>query len=408
MSFRILDERCPTVLVGGIKISIPDKFIEEYIKDANPNQTVYFYDNYRVVGDEGSFLGQALSLSEDENILAVSQVVDPIVNVFNANTGNVIGNMIESPSGVLDEDQFGVAVSLNSDGSILAVGASESPTNNGSVFTYRLVNNIWTQFGGTLTGDGANGRFGYSLAINQDNILLVGQPRDDSVILYELVNDTWTQIEKISNPGTAGEFGTSVSIAKTGLRFVVGDPVNQRIHAYTDNAGTFDIVSYTETQPDSLSFGFSCSISPNGQNLVVGAPNSLGSRGGLNFGMFAVFELGVSTTTVVFDLISNVFGQAGGAFLGISVGIIDTGLTIASAPGVPSSPFPGEVFLYSNVNGFMQEDTITLSGFENEENGDTYGSAVALGEGKLAITAKTFGDNNDSGSFNVKYLVDLI
>ena len=75
-------------------------------------------------------------------------------------------------------DHFGHVVSLSSDGSILAIGAHLNDYGNktdvGKVQVYKFdeIENIWTQIGNDIRGHDNNDLFGNSISLNSDGSIL--------------------------------------------------------------------------------------------------------------------------------------------------------------------------------------------------------------------------------------------
>ena len=102
-------------------------------------------------------------------------------------------------------DLSGHSVSLNSDGTILAVGATGndgSGSNAGHVRVYRWSGASWDQMGGDIDGEAAGDWSGYSVALSSDGtILAIGASRNDAtainaghVRVWQYSSDQWTQL----------------------------------------------------------------------------------------------------------------------------------------------------------------------------------------------------------------------
>jgi len=136
------------------------------------------------VGDESGF---SVSLSSNGNMLAVGAVGN------NDNTGHV--RVYEKISGTWTQigadidgeavgDESGVSVSLSSNGSVVAIGASDNDGENGSdsghVRVYKYISGIWTQVGSDLDGEAANDFSSYSLSLSSNgSIVAIGAPLND-------------------------------------------------------------------------------------------------------------------------------------------------------------------------------------------------------------------------------------
>ena len=110
------------------------------------------------------------------------------------------------------EDSFGKSVSLNSDGTIVAVGANQNDGTDGvnnkgqaKVFQYNSSSNSWSQVGQTIYGDSTNDELGICVDINSTgDVIGIGARFDEadpssseyynnSGSKFQLIN-TWTQM----------------------------------------------------------------------------------------------------------------------------------------------------------------------------------------------------------------------
>ena len=129
----------------------------------------------------GDKFGQSLSLNSDGSILAVgadryqddfdeSQVV---VYRFNTAAG-VWQQMGQTLDGEFPNDSIGWSVELSVDGTILATGAQEYDNDNGSnagrvyVWKFDQTSGFWEPKGSVLDGILAGGRFGFQVSLSSD------------------------------------------------------------------------------------------------------------------------------------------------------------------------------------------------------------------------------------------------
>jgi len=124
------------------------------------------------------------------------------------------------------ESVLGSDIALNSDGSILAVGAQGKDSGRGQVRVYQLSNNnVWSQLGSNLDGLEEGDQFGASIELSADGfVLVIGSPRHESnglvssgeVATYRYSNSTWTQLGSRLGGEFAGDrFGIDVSSETT-------------------------------------------------------------------------------------------------------------------------------------------------------------------------------------------------
>jgi len=71
-------------------------------------------------------------------------------SALQAQTWSQIGSDID---GEMAYDNSGSAISLSSDGTIIAIGAYGNTSNQGHVRVYQNINNTWTQIGDDIDGE---------------------------------------------------------------------------------------------------------------------------------------------------------------------------------------------------------------------------------------------------------------
>ena len=229
--------------------------------------------------DAGDHFGSSVSLSSDGNTLAVGAI-----NEGSKATGigaDDEGDNLKSQAGAVyvfsrsgsgakwtqqayvkasntdRYDWFGYSVSLSRDGNTLAVGAPNESSNAkgiigadegdnskfgaGAVYVFSRSDTTWNQqaYVKASNTDEFN-CFGYSVSLSRDgNTLAVGAISEDSnatddddnliggagaVYVFSRSDTTWTQQEhvKASNPGVYDNFGYSVSLSSDGNTLAVG------------------------------------------------------------------------------------------------------------------------------------------------------------------------------------------
>ena len=136
-----------------------------------------------------------------------------------------------------DDSYFGYSVSISGDGNTAIVGAfydnNGKGINAGSAYIYTRSCSTWTQQSKLLASDGAAGdNFGNSVSISGDgNTAIIGAYYDDdkgsdsgSAYIYTRSGSTWNQQAKVvASDGTSNDiFGYSVSISGDGNTVIVG------------------------------------------------------------------------------------------------------------------------------------------------------------------------------------------
>ncbi len=219
-------------------------------------------------GDESGF---SVSLNTAGNIVAVGTPFGDLIGndnvgelkVYENNGGNwsLIGAVIKGNNA---DDRLGGAVSLNADGTIVAVSAPFSDngglSNTGSVRIFQNNGGIWTQIGNVINGTIADQFFGSSISLSNDGtVLAVGAPGDldttnniteGELKIYKNESGTWTQIgNTITGAAVGNLFGVSVNLNADGTIVAVGAPRNSengfaagKVSVYRNESNTWTLI----------------------------------------------------------------------------------------------------------------------------------------------------------------------
>jgi hypothetical protein len=234
-----------TVQVGACHVfSLPSKTLLTTINNSD--------------GDYTSF-GSAISLSGDGTTLAVGAPEAVYnrrgnVNIYNAATGTLL-RTITSPNPV-DDNQFGYSVSMNYDGTLLAV--SEVYAGDGIVYLFNASNGLLLR---TFPNPNPNPnayQFGQSVALSRDgSTLIVGSffGSGNSGYMYFFTTNSSTAVKSIPLPGIPenpnpplGGFGSYVGVSYDGKRIVTGAP-SMGINDFSsgdDYTGRFYIYNFAD------------------------------------------------------------------------------------------------------------------------------------------------------------------
>jgi len=247
---------------------------------------------------EFDLFGSSVSLSSDGSILAIGA---PGTDGNGHNAGRVrvyknqngtwtqIGADID---GEADYNYSGRTVSLSSDGSVIAIGASgnsENGTEAGHVRVYKNQNGTWTQIGLDIDGKNAQEYFGSSVSLSADgSIVAIGascyhktQNNNGYVSVYKNVNGVWTQLgQDIDGEAAKDYFGNSVSLSSDGSILAVGAMYNDgtgtdagHVRVYKNTADIWtQIGADIDGKTENNNFGRSVSLSSDGSVLAIGVP----------------------------------------------------------------------------------------------------------------------------------------
>ncbi len=222
----------------------------------------------------GSYFGGSLSLNENGTMLAVGASRE---NDFNGagyvyTLSNDKWTLLQPVlSGIDSEARFGTSMSLNAKGTMLAIGApfaTENSVQMGIVYLYALSDGEWTpqqKFSNTF-----GGLFGTSVSLNaKGNILAIGASDKSYVDVYTLSNGEWIN-QILFGPSS---FGTSVSLNADGSMLAVGAPIERKVYLYTLSNDKWTLLQPELTHTDSKArFGDRVNLSADGSTLVVAAP----------------------------------------------------------------------------------------------------------------------------------------
>ena len=272
---------------------------------------------------DGQTFGSKLAISKDGGVMAVAAVNDGLadenwsseqdnglyrsgaVYLYRKVNGDWQFETLLQASNRERRDAFGESVSLNQDGSVLAVGAynedglidnpdSNASEDSGAVYIYRYKNNLWSFENYLKASNGnADDLFGAEVALDAEgNTLAVSArgkegsagnsaPGAGAVYVFEWADSDWTQTAFIraSNQGDYHLFGSSIAINSTGTTLVVGAPLEDQ-SGYNEfgSASVYQFQNNNWVKIDSLApnvnlsrvrFGYDVAISDSADTIVV-------------------------------------------------------------------------------------------------------------------------------------------
>lgn len=267
----------------------------------------------------GTHFGYSVSLSSDGKILAIGQpkygrldssnIGSIGVYKFVNGTWTQIGSFIR---GEQIPNEFGKSVCISPDGNTVVAGAPRKSvgsgwTSHGQVRVFRNINSKWTQVGQNIIGYREADALGSSVSLSYDgNVLAIGSRGADHnngiikstgiVRVLNLKNNQWIragsdinlEIGDINGNDSFDNFGCSVSLSYDGKKVAIG--ASSGGSGFTDNSGYASVYSLINGNwvqlgndikgvAENDGFGFSVSLSSNGDSLAVGAPGAGGVRG---------------------------------------------------------------------------------------------------------------------------------
>jgi len=282
------------------------------------------------------------------------------------------------------EGQFGISVSLSSDGNILAVGSPYTDVNEentGSVRIYKNNNGFWEQIGSEINGIYIpfviNIRFGSSVSLSANgNILAVGSGNKFSAYSYAAIyknnNGVWEQIgDNIEQEAQFDGFGKSVSLSSDGNIVAIGGPGNNgngsfnnsgHLKIYINNNGVWEqIGSDIDGEDSNEQLGSSLSLSSDGNILAVNK----------------------SGTVRIYKNDNDVWEQVGSDILGGgNLSLSSNGSIVAIATST--------VRIYKNNNDIWEQ-------IGNNIDADTFSSVSLSSDGTIVAVGYPEINTNDNG-----------
>ncbi len=295
--------------------------------------------------------GHSVSLSDDGTIVAIGAPYNygdedgnrpghVRVYKFIAGAWTQLGADIDGEG---PYDLSGWSVSLNGDGTIVAIGAHKNDGNGinaGHVRVYKFISGAWTQLGGDIEGEATDDWSGHSVSLSDDGTTLaIGAPHNDDggdnagqVRVYKFISGAWTQLgDDIDGKATDDWSGYSVSLSDDGTTVAIGAPYHDGISNYSGQVRVYKYISGAWTQLGALIdggvddvAGIAVSLNNDGTILAIGASGYSGFT--MNCGRVKVYQLISGVWTQVGTAINGelFFGQ-----IGASVRLSEDGTIVA-------------------------------------------------------------------------------
>lgn len=214
-------------------------------------------------------------------------------------------------------DRLCSSLSLSSDGSIVAMGSTLNTANTtnptspvGHVRVFKNINNVWTQIGSDLDGNTSLLNFGLRISLSSDGTIIaitsmnLGNllPGTGSVLIYKNIGNVWTQLgNTIHGDNPNDQFGSSISLSSNGSTIAIGAVGNDnnntyigytRLYKNLNNAWT-SIGSDIDGEAISDFSGSHVKLSSNGEIVAIGAFGNDGN--GLDSGHVRIYDLSAIT-----------------------------------------------------------------------------------------------------------------
>tara|TARA_B100000575_G_C23138836_1_gene662269 strand:+ start:234 stop:4397 length:4164 start_codon:yes stop_codon:yes gene_type:complete len=302
------------IAVSSYKNNSNRGYVKVFSIDTNTNLLRQLGGDLR--GDNvGDFFGDRVVFNDVGNIIAISSTGSNSnaghVSIYqlNGNSWDKLGSTIEGSN----SENSGIGLDLSSDGKTIAIGSPNYKKENsfnypGRVRIYQYDESLseWSQKA-NLIGEGAGPNFGKSLSLNSDGTrIAIGAPKDNdsgqrdatgSVYVFDSTfnNGSWDQYgNDIDGENKDDLFGESVSLSGDGTMLAIGSPGYERSGNNETDIGKVEIYQYGLSNGsfkwhgpwgetlygdlDSDYFGYYSKFSKDGKILAVGGlgQNSVG------------------------------------------------------------------------------------------------------------------------------------
>jgi len=391
----------------------------------------------RIEGEKASDnSGISIDLSSDGLIIAIgADLADSSVS----NTGHVRifvwdgsawvqrGDDID---GATSSDRFGHSVSLSSDGTIIAIGAYDGPSNagnaNGSVQVYKWSGTSWDERGSILSYSvTAVADFGKSVSLSDDgNVLVIGVPGDDSyatdagiIYIYKWIGDWTLYMDGITGSITNEDLGYHTSISGDGKRIVLApgytgvlsNPngiVSVRVYedSITDKAGSAlifkkeltnftSIVKLTPDETISANDRFGNPVAIDGNYAIIGS-YLYDTSGYIDTGTVYIAKYENSSWSIIQKIVSTLSNLDNTEF-GCSLGLSGDYAVIGERNGDIVDYNENSYTDAGVINVYKRDDTTwinqaRLTASDASDN-DTFGYSVAI-DGEYIVAGAIYAD----------------
>lgn len=313
-----------------------------------------------------------------------------------------------------------MANALSANGLTVAVGASWTNSKTGAVRVFELVSGTWTQKGAAIAGEATDDESGTSVSLSANGLTVaIGAPNNDGagvsaghVRVYRWNGTAWAQLGGDIDGIAAGDLsGTAVQLAADGNTIVVGahsnnGPTNSQTDIGMARVFTWDGTSWNQKGSTIYGenigdfFGYSVSISANGNRIAVGGTSN--DDGGSNAGHVRIYDWNSGTST--WNQVGADINGSAGEESGWSVGLSHSGDTLVL--GAPRSSANGSrsgvvrVFEYAGTSAWAQVG----ADIKGEAAGDSSGFEVGISyNGRTIVIGapRNNGGGSDAGHLRI-------
>ncbi|QNJ20342.1 putative cadherin domain-containing protein [Synechococcus sp. A18-25c] len=224
-------------------------------------------------------------------------------------------------------DGSGACVSLSSDGSVVAIGAPDNDGNRhtGSnkghtrIYQWDSASSSWNQLGSDIDGEADGDRSGLRVSLSSDgSIVAIGATQNNAngsqsghtrIYKWDSASSSWNQLGSDIDAEAAGDYSGTVSLSSDGSVVAIGAHHNDgngtsaghtRIYQWDSASSSWNqLGSDIDGEAAGDNSGVSVSLSSDGSAVAIGAPHNhgLGPGTGVRAGHVRVFSLDTTAPT---------------------------------------------------------------------------------------------------------------
>ncbi|WP_413326115.1 SwmB domain-containing protein [Synechococcus sp. MIT S9503] len=284
----------------------------------------------------GDYSGVSVSLSSDGSVVAIGASSNDgngtdsgHTRIYQWDSASSSWNQLGSDiDGEAAGDYSGVSVSLSSDGSVVAIGASSndgnrhtgSNTGHTRIYQWDSASSSWNQLGSDIDGEAAGDYSGVSFSLSSDgSVVAIGASSNDGngtdsghtrIYQWDSASSSWNQLGSDIDGEAAGDYsGVSVSLSGDGTLMAIGALYNDgngdksghtRLYQWDSASSSWNqLGSDIDGEAAGDKSGVSVSLSSDGSFVAIGAQynHGLGPGTGVRAGHVRVFSLDTTAPT---------------------------------------------------------------------------------------------------------------
>lgn len=293
-----------------------------------------------------SEFGSDVALSDDGNKLVVAarseNAQEGAIRMYERTPGNDSWDLMGTIVGAGEGFRAGWSVSISGDGSVVAMGSTKGSSNNGGIVTTYAAPD-WRLYGSIIEAQTSKDITGFSVSLNGDGTLLaVGSVKATSpdgvsnagrAEVFAMNGTAWNAEFEVFGETRQGYDGSSVALSRDGNLFVVGGrgfaregtvAIGRcRVYERSDATGQYELLHTVFGGNDREELGWSAAISADGNKVACGG------KGGnmLEFGESGVARVWDRTSLDESEILprGERFSSVEGSSFGSSVSLSNDG-----------------------------------------------------------------------------------